>query len=90
MAASLPPTPGTPKKRLSDHWRLVLLWLVLLAVPFSLVGALLMQTLTTTLYALNVSADVATVPKALVILAACLLQSPTLRARLARRRRAAA
>jgi branched-chain amino acid transport system permease protein len=34
MAASLPPTPGTPKKRLSDHWRLVLLWLVLLAVPF--------------------------------------------------------
>jgi ribose/xylose/arabinose/galactoside ABC-type transport system permease subunit len=56
----------------------------------ALVGALLMQTLTTTLYALNVSADVATVPKALVILAACLLQSPTLRARLARRRRAAA
>lgn len=34
MAASLPPTPGTPKKRLSDYWRLVLLWLVLLAVPF--------------------------------------------------------
>jgi galactofuranose transport system permease protein len=52
----------------------------------SLVGALLMQTLTTTLYALNVSADVATVPKALVILAACLLQSPKLRARLARLR----
>ena len=52
----------------------------------SLVGALLMQTLTTTLYALNVSADVATVPKALVILAACLLQSPNFRARLARLR----
>jgi ribose/xylose/arabinose/galactoside ABC-type transport system permease subunit len=50
----------------------------------SLVGALLMQTLTTTLYALNVSADVATVPKALVILGACLLQSPPFRARLAR------
>jgi simple sugar transport system permease protein len=52
----------------------------------ALVGALLMQTLTTTLYALNVSADVATVPKALVILAACLLQSPAFRARLARRK----
>ncbi len=52
----------------------------------SLIGALLMQTLTTTLYALNVSADVATVPKALVILAACLLQSPNFRARLARLR----
>jgi simple sugar transport system permease protein len=53
----------------------------------ALLGALLMQTLTTTLYALNVSADTATVPKALVILAACLLQSPNLRARLARVRR---
>jgi ribose/xylose/arabinose/galactoside ABC-type transport system permease subunit len=52
----------------------------------ALVGALLMQTLTTTLYALNVSADVATVPKALVILAACLLQSPHFRARVARLR----
>jgi len=52
----------------------------------SLVGALLMQTLTTTLYALDVSADVATVPKALVILAACLLQSPNFRARLVRLR----
>jgi galactofuranose transport system permease protein len=53
----------------------------------ALIGALLMQTLTTTLYALNVSADVATVPKALVILGACLLQSPHLRARLGRLRR---
>lgn len=52
----------------------------------ALVGALLMQTLTTTLYALDVSADVATVPKALVILAACLLQSPNFRARWARLR----
>jgi len=52
----------------------------------ALIGALLMQTLTTTLYALNVSADVATVPKALVILIACLLQSPKFRARLPRRR----
>jgi ribose/xylose/arabinose/galactoside ABC-type transport system permease subunit len=55
----------------------------------ALVGALLMQTLTTTLYACNVSADVAPVPKALVILAACVLQSPALRARWARRARPA-
>ena len=50
----------------------------------SLVGALLIQTLSTTLYARNVSADIAPVPKALVILAVCLLQSPVLRARIAR------
>jgi simple sugar transport system permease protein len=55
----------------------------------SLVGALLIQTLTTTLYACNVSADIAPVPKALVILAACLLQSPALRSRLGRLRRSA-
>ena len=39
------------------------------------VGALLIQTLTTTMYARNVSADIAPVPKALVIIAVCLLQS---------------
>lgn len=50
----------------------------------SLVGALLIQTLTTTLYARNVSADIAPVPKAIVILAVCLLQSPVLRAKLSR------
>ncbi len=49
----------------------------------SLVGALLIQTLSTTLYARNVSADIAPVPKAVVILAVCLLQSPVLRAKLA-------
>lgn len=41
----------------------------------SLVGALLIQTLTTTMYARNVSADIAPMPKALVIIAVCLLQS---------------
>ena len=41
----------------------------------SVVGALLIQTLTTTMYARNVSADIAPVPKALVIIAVCLLQS---------------
>ncbi len=50
----------------------------------SLVGALLIQTLSTTLYARNVSADIAPVPKAVVILAVCLLQSPVLRAKLSK------
>lgn len=50
----------------------------------SLVGALLIQTLTTTMYARNISADIAPVPKALVILAVCLLQSPVLRQKLRR------
>ena len=49
----------------------------------SLVGALLIQTLTTTMYARNVSAEVAPVPKALVIILACLLQSEKFRAALA-------
>jgi simple sugar transport system permease protein len=58
----------------------------------SVVGALLIQTLTTTMYARNVSADIAPVPKALVIIAVCLLQSEVSRrylGRLFRRRRAA-
>ncbi len=46
----------------------------------SLIGALLIQTLTTTLYQLGVSPAVATVPKALVILTVCLMQSPKFRA----------
>jgi simple sugar transport system permease protein len=45
----------------------------------AIVGALFIQTLTTTMYMRNVSADVAPVPKALAILAVCLLQSPALR-----------
>ena len=45
----------------------------------SVVGALLIQTLTTTMYMRNVSADTAPVPKALVIVAVCLLQSPAFR-----------
>ena len=49
----------------------------------AIVGALFIQTLTTTMYMRNVSADVAPVPKALAILAVCLLQSPTLRRRAA-------
>lgn len=53
----------------------------------SLVGALLIQTLTTTMYARNVSSDIAPVPKALVIIAVCLLQSESARAWFASRRR---
>ena len=46
----------------------------------SIVGALLIQTLTTTMYNLGVSPAVAPVPKAIVIIAVCLLQSPRFRA----------
>ncbi len=49
----------------------------------SVLGAILIQTLTKTLYMRNVSADIAPAPKALVVLAVCLLYSPVLRARLA-------
>ncbi len=45
----------------------------------SIVGALLIQTLTTTMYMRNVSPEVAPVPKAIVIVAVCLLQSPVFR-----------
>ncbi len=41
----------------------------------SLVGALLLQTLTTTMYNLGVAPAVAPVPKALLIIAVCLMQS---------------
>ncbi len=49
----------------------------------AVVGALFIQTLTTTLYARNVSSDVSPVPKALVIIAVCLFQSDVFRARTA-------
>jgi ribose/xylose/arabinose/galactoside ABC-type transport system permease subunit len=49
----------------------------------AIVGALFIQTLTTTMYMRNVSADVAPVPKALAILIVCLLQSPVFRGRMA-------
>jgi len=49
----------------------------------AIVGALFIQTLTTTMYMRNVSADIAPVPKALAILIVCLLQSPVLRAKIA-------
>ena len=53
----------------------------------AVVGGLFIQTLTTTLYARNVSSDISPVPKALVIIAVCLLQSESFRNRLAQRLR---
>ncbi|MDR1533656.1 MAG: ABC transporter permease [Planctomycetota bacterium] len=51
----------------------------------SVIGAILIQALTTTMYAKDVSPVVAPVPKALVILAVCLLQSERVRRYLADR-----
>lgn len=48
----------------------------------SLAGAVLIQTLTKTLYMHDVSADVAPLPKAIAVLAVCLLQSPPVKARI--------
>lgn len=45
----------------------------------AVIGALLLQALMTTLYTWGVPSDVAPVPKAIVILLVCLLQSPILR-----------
>jgi len=47
----------------------------------ALIGAVLLQTLTTTMYNLGVPPAIAPVPKALVILGVCLLQSAELRRR---------
>jgi ribose/xylose/arabinose/galactoside ABC-type transport system permease subunit len=47
----------------------------------SVIGAVLIQTLTNTMYAQEVRPEIALIPKALVILAVCLLQSPAFRRR---------
>lgn len=47
----------------------------------SIIGALLIQTLTNTMYAQEVRPEIALIPKALVIVSVCLLQSPTFRRR---------
>jgi simple sugar transport system permease protein len=52
----------------------------------SIIGAVLIQALTTTLIRQGMSSEVAPVPKALVILAVCLLQSERLRAQLSWRK----
>ncbi|WP_037303712.1 ABC transporter permease [Amycolatopsis orientalis] len=53
----------------------------------SVIGALLIQTLTTTVYALGIAPQAIMLFKALVVLAVCLLQSPAFRKKLARRRK---
>jgi simple sugar transport system permease protein len=50
----------------------------------AVVGALFIQTLTTTMYMRNVSADVAPVPKALAIITVCLMQAPAFRQKIVR------
>ncbi len=50
----------------------------------SFIGALLLQTLTVTMYNLGVAPAIAPVPKALVIVAVCLLQSETFRIKIGR------
>lgn len=45
----------------------------------SVIGAMIMQTLTKTLYMQNVSADIAPAPKAIAVILVCLLQSPVVR-----------
>jgi simple sugar transport system permease protein len=59
----------------------------------SIVGALMIQTLTTTMYNIGISPFIAPVPKAVVVVGVCLVQSPKFRATVAslfRRRRALA
>jgi simple sugar transport system permease protein len=52
----------------------------------TLVGALIIQTLTTTVYSMGIAPEVTLVFKALVVLAVCLLQAPKARELLRRRR----
>jgi simple sugar transport system permease protein len=49
----------------------------------SMVGALIIQTLTTTIYAFNVAPEIAQVVKAIVVYMICLMQSEKFRARIA-------
>jgi galactofuranose transport system permease protein len=52
----------------------------------TILGALLIQTLTTTVYAMNISPQTSLLFKAVVVIAVCLIQAPAFRARFARRR----
>lgn len=51
------------------------------ALAGTVVGAMMMQTLTKTLYMQNVSGEIAPAPKAAVVIIVCLLQSPVVRQR---------
>ncbi|MEU4482798.1 ABC transporter permease [Micromonospora sp. NPDC023966] len=52
----------------------------------TILGALIIQTLTTTVYAMNISPQTSLLFKAVVVIAVCLIQAPGFRARFARRR----
>ena len=56
------------------------------SISGTLVGALILQTLTTTVYTAGIRPEVTLVFKAVVIIAVCLLQSPKVRTLLRRRR----
>ncbi|MEU5904457.1 ABC transporter permease [Micromonospora sp. NPDC047527] len=53
----------------------------------TILGALIIQTLTTTVYAMNISPQTSLLFKAVVVIAVCLVQAPAFRARFSRRRR---
>ncbi|MBV1853209.1 ABC transporter permease [Catellatospora tritici] len=52
----------------------------------TILGALIIQTLTTTVYAMNISPQTSLLFKAVVVIVVCLIQAPAFRAALARRR----
>ena len=52
----------------------------------TLIGAFVIQTLTTTVYTVGIAAEITLVFKALVVIAVCLLQSPVVQARMHRKR----
>ncbi|GAA1379049.1 MULTISPECIES: ABC transporter permease [Catellatospora] len=52
----------------------------------TILGALLIQTLTTTVYAMNISPQTSLLFKAVVVIIVCLVQAPAFRAKFARRR----
>ncbi|GLZ58542.1 MULTISPECIES: ABC transporter permease [Micromonospora] len=53
----------------------------------TIIGALIIQTLTTTVYAMDISPQTSLLFKAVVVIAVCLIQAPAFRARFTRRRR---
>ncbi|GAA1040832.1 ABC transporter permease [Virgisporangium ochraceum] len=57
------------------------------SISGTVIGAILIQTLTTTVYAMNISTQTSLLFKAMVVIAVCLIQAPKFRAALGRRRR---
>ena len=57
------------------------------SISGTVLGALIIQTLTTTVYAMNITPQTSLLFKAIVVIAVCLIQSPRFRAAVVRRRR---